>query len=47
MKYRLYTNSHSAWGGMLKTIDKAKKSIYLEMYILSTDTSHTHDFFLF
>jgi cardiolipin synthase len=45
MKYRLYTTSHKAWDGMFKAMAKAEKSIYLEMYILSVDTSETHNFF--
>jgi cardiolipin synthase len=45
MKYRLYTTSHKAWDGMFKAIEKAEKSVYLEMYILASDTNHTHDFF--
>lgn len=45
MKYRLYTTSHKAWDGMFKAIEKAKKSVYLEMYILHNDTEKTHNFF--
>lgn len=45
MKYRLYTSSAMAWEGMFKAIEKAQKSIYLEMYILAADTKLTHDFF--
>lgn len=45
MKYRLYTTSQKAWGGMFKAMSKAEKSIYLEMYIFASDTGRTHDFF--
>jgi cardiolipin synthase len=44
MKYKLYTTSLSAWDAMLKAIDEAKKSIYLEMYIFDVDTAESHDF---
>lgn len=45
MKYRLYTTSQKAWDGMFKAIQGSKESIYLEMYILSSDTNRTHNFF--
>ncbi len=45
MKYKLYTTSNKAWDGMFKAMLKAEKAIYLEMYILSGDTSATHNFF--
>lgn len=45
MRYRLYTTSHKAWDGMYDAIAKAEKRVYLEMYILSSDTKKTHDFF--
>ncbi|MDI3496300.1 MAG: cardiolipin synthase [Patescibacteria group bacterium] len=45
MKYRLYTTSHKAWDGMYDAILKAEKSVYLEMYILLSNTKKTHDFF--
>jgi cardiolipin synthase A/B len=45
MKYRLYTTSYRAWDGMFKAMKKAKKFVYLEMYILDSDTEHTHNFF--
>lgn len=34
MKYKLYTTSKSAWRGMVGAILKAKKYVYIEMYIL-------------
>lgn len=34
MKYKLYTTSKQAWKGMINSILKAKKYIYMEMYIL-------------
>lgn len=45
MKYKLYTTSHKAWDAMFKAMTKAESSIYLEMYILSSNTSATHNFF--
>lgn len=45
MKYKLYTTSKKAWDGMIEAIRQAQHSIFLEMYILSEDTSLTHDFF--
>ncbi|MDA3802884.1 MAG: phosphatidylserine/phosphatidylglycerophosphate/cardiolipin synthase family protein [Patescibacteria group bacterium] len=44
MKYRFYTTSKKAWVGMLKTINVAKKSIYLEMYIFLDDNEKKYDF---
>lgn len=44
MKYGLYTTSTSAWDAMIDQIDKAKKSIFLEMYIFMDDTGTSHDF---
>ena len=45
MNYKLYTTSKKAWDGMIEAIRQAQHSIFLEMYILSDDTSVTHDFF--
>lgn len=45
MRYKLYTTSHGAWDGMIKAIESATKSIYLEMFIVLNDTQKTHDFF--
>lgn len=44
MKYKLYKTSWKAWDAMLEAIDRAKKSVYLEMYIFLDDTSESHDF---
>jgi len=44
MKNKLHTTSVKAWDSMLRAINQAKKSIYLEMYILSDDTRHSHNF---
>lgn len=44
MKYRIFTTSIKAWAGMLGDIEKAKKSIYFQMYILGRDTAG-NDFF--
>ncbi len=38
MKYLFYTTSSTAWEGLRKSIEKAEKSIYLEMYIFLDDT---------
>lgn len=40
MGYRLYTTSSKAWGAMLQEIEKAARSIYLEMYIFLDDTGY-------
>lgn len=44
MNYRLHTTSLGAWDAMLAAIDRAERSIYLEMYILLPDTGHNYDF---
>lgn len=44
MKYKLYTTSFKAWDAMLQSIEDAKKSIFLEMYIFLDDTKQSHDF---
>lgn len=44
MKYKLYTTSKKAWRGMMEAIKKAKKSIYIEMYIFVDDTDSPYDF---
>lgn len=44
MSYKFYTISSKAWDGILRAIDKAEKSIFIEMYIFLDDTSQTHDF---
>lgn len=44
MKYRLYTTSQKAWDGMFKAIEKAQKTIYMEMYIFLDNTQSTHNF---
>lgn len=44
MKYKLYTTSYKAWDAMLESIENAKKSIFLEMYIFLDDTQQSHDF---
>lgn len=45
MKYSLYTTSNKAWNAMFRSMAKAEKCIYLEMYILVDDTNKTHNFF--
>ncbi len=44
MKYLFYTNSQSAWDGLYQAMQKAEKSIYMEMYIFVDDTEQTNDF---
>ncbi len=44
MAYKIYTTSTKAWDAMLDEIDKAKRSIFLEMYIFQEDTKSSHDF---
>jgi cardiolipin synthase len=44
MKYKFYTNSEKAWLAMLEDIKKAKKSIYIESFILTEDST-TKSFF--
>ncbi|MEI7425896.1 MAG: phosphatidylserine/phosphatidylglycerophosphate/cardiolipin synthase family protein [Candidatus Moraniibacteriota bacterium] len=44
MKYSLHTTSWKAWDAMLRAIDGAQKSIYLEMYIFIDDTNKRHNF---
>lgn len=39
MKHRLFTTSEKAWEAMQIAIAEAKTSVYLEMYIVSDDTS--------
>lgn len=41
---KLYTSSTTAWSATLAAITRAQKSIYIEMYIFSEDTTATHDF---
>lgn len=45
MRYKFYTTSVKAWDGILAELVKAKRSIYIEMYIFLGDTYQTHDFF--
>lgn len=44
MKYKFFTRSEKAWQAMLEDIKVAKKSIYLESFILS-ESPATKDFF--
>jgi len=44
MGYKFYTISRKAWDGIIKAIDQAERSIFIEMYIFLDDTSQTHDF---
>lgn len=44
MNYKLHTTSWKAWDAMLSAIKKAKKSIYIEMYIFLDDTKDSHNF---
>lgn len=38
MHYKFYTNSERTWRAMFQEIERAKRSIYLEMYIFNDDT---------
>lgn len=44
MRYKLHTTSEKAWDAMLSSIEKARKTIYIEMYIFDCDTETSHDF---
>lgn len=44
LNHKLFTTSVRAWDAMLRDIDRAKKSIYIEMYIFLDDTERRHDF---
>lgn len=44
MSYSFYTTTQKAWSWMIESIKKAKKSIYIEMYIFLDDTWSSHDF---
>lgn len=44
MKYRFYTKSEKAWLAMLDDIQSAKKSVYMESFILSEDSATKHFF---
>lgn len=44
MRYKIYTNTEQAWDAMLGSINSAKSSIFLEMYIFSDNTSESHNF---
>jgi cardiolipin synthase len=44
MKYKLFTNSKRTWDAMFRAIKKAKRTIYIEMYIFLDDTTASHDF---
>lgn len=39
MKYKLYSKSKKAWQAMLEEIRLAQKSVFIEMYIFSNDSS--------
>lgn len=41
---KIYTKSLDAWDAIFKSIKNARRSIYIEMYIFSDNTSNTHDF---
>lgn len=45
MRYKFYTTSVKAWDAILAELVKAKRSIYIEMYIFLDDTNQTHNFF--
>lgn len=43
MSYRIFTTSEKAWKGMIADIDAARRSVYLQMYIVEDD-SRGHEF---
>lgn len=44
MVFKLYTDSEDAWTAMFARMQRATKSIHIEMYIFTADTQRTHDF---
>ncbi|KKW06926.1 MAG: Cardiolipin synthase [Candidatus Moranbacteria bacterium GW2011_GWE1_49_15] len=44
MRSKLYTKSTKAWDAMIKAIEAAEKSVYIEMYIFENDMAQKHDF---
>ncbi len=44
MKYKFYNTSEKAWQAMYESFQKAKKYIFLEMYIFLPDTAPKYDF---
>ena len=44
MKFALYSNSKDAWAAMYNSMRFAEKSIFLEMFIFSHDTSDEYNF---
>lgn len=44
MTFRLYPQSELAWTAMYNRMQKATKSIHIEMYIFTADTDDTHNF---
>jgi cardiolipin synthase A/B len=42
MKYRIFNTSEKAWSAMLAAIKEAKRSIYLQLYILGADSAGDH-----
>lgn len=44
MRYKIYTKTEKAWDAMFQAINRAKSSIFFEMYTFTDDTSDSHDF---
>ena len=44
MKYKLFTRTTTFRGALRKDLQKAKKSIYIEMYIFIDDTTDKYNF---
>lgn len=44
MRYKIYTKTEKAWDSMCQALNKAKSSIFFEMYTFLDDTEDTHDF---
>ncbi len=45
MKFKFYTKTEAVWDAMLEAIAGAKRSVYMEAYILENDTEERYDFF--
>lgn len=44
MRYKIYTKTEKAWDSMFFAMNKAKSSIFFEMYTFIDNTGDTHDF---
>lgn len=44
MRYKIYIKTEKAWDAMLQAINRAKSSIFFEMYTFVDNTEESHDF---